>query len=121
MPLNLTFFIGSILTIDDLSSVYEKLMKTAENWLDLGLALGLHHSTLSDIKGEHRNNNLTCLREMIAARLKTFPLLTYSDICRSLRARTVARNDVAEAIEMECTGMNSDTYILWDLVYLQLT
>ncbi|XP_064401342.1 uncharacterized protein LOC135347321 [Halichondria panicea] len=93
----------SILTIDDLNSVYEKLIEAAENWLDLGLALGLGHSTLSNIKGEHRDKNQTCLREMLAVRLKTGPPLTYSDICRSLRARTVKRNDVAVTIEMECT------------------
>ena len=100
------FFIGSILTIDDLNSVYEKLIKAAGNWLDLGLSLRLGHGTLSNIKDEHRDKNQTCLREMLAARLKTGPPLTYSEICRSLRAPTVARNDVAEAIEMECTGMN---------------
>ncbi len=103
----LVFCIGSILTIDDLNSVYEKLIEAAENWLDLGLALGLRHSTLSNIKGEHRDKNQTCLREMLAARLKTGLLLTYSDICQSLRARTVSRNDVAEAIKEACTGMNS--------------
>ncbi len=100
------FFLGSILTIDDLNSVYEKLIEAAGNWLDLGLSLGLGHGTLSNIKDEHRDKNQTCLREMLAVRLKTGPL-TYSDICRSLRARTVARNDVAEAIEEACTGMNS--------------
>ncbi len=99
------FFVGSILTIDDLNSVYEKLIEAAGNWFDLGLSLGLGHSTLSNIKDEHRDKNQTCLREMLAARLKTGPL-TYREICQSLRAPTVARNDVAEAIEKTCTGMN---------------
>ena len=102
------FFVGSILTIDDLNSVYEKLIEAAGNWLDLGLSLGLRHSTLSNIKDEHRDKNQICLREMLAVRLKTGPPLTYSDICRSLRARTVGRNDVAVTIEEECTGMNSN-------------
>ena len=48
---------------------------------------------------------------MLAARLKTGCPLTYFEICRSLRARTVARNDVAEAIEEECTGMNGNEAI----------
>ncbi len=34
--------------------------------------------------------------------------LTYYKICQSLRAPKVGRNDVAEAIEEEFTGMNSD-------------
>ncbi len=92
--------------LSDLQSVYVKLIQAARNWLDLGLALGLGHDTLSNIKDDYHGNK-DCLREMIAARLKTGPL-TYSEICQSLRSPTVERNDVAEAIEKECTGMNSD-------------
>ena len=94
--------------LSDLQSVYEKVIKAARNWFNLGLALGLGHGTLDDIKDDyHRNKD--CLREMIAVRLKTGPL-TYSDICQSLRARTVDRNDVAVAIEeaYACAGMNND-------------
>ncbi|XP_064401224.1 uncharacterized protein LOC135347256 isoform X2 [Halichondria panicea] len=93
--------LGSILTLGDVNFVYKNLIKAAGDWLDLGLDLGLDPGTLKDIKDEcHRNKD--CLREMISARLKTGPL-TYSDICQSLRAPTVARNDVAEAIEEACT------------------
>ena len=105
MPLNLTFFIGSILTIDDFSSVYEKLMKAAGKWFNLGLKLKVSPDTLDNISDTHRDNQ-TCLREMLVARLKT-ATLTYSEICWSLRSLTVNRNDVAEAIEEACTGMNS--------------
>ena len=101
MPL----YLGSILTIDDLNSVYEKLLEAAENWFFLGLSLGLGHGTLKNITDDYRGNR-KYLCEMIAARLKTGPL-TYSEICRSLRSPTVDRNDVAEAIEEACTGMNS--------------
>ncbi len=101
MPLYYT--VGSSLILSDLQSVYEKLILAAGNWLDLRLALGLGHGTLSNIKDDyHRNKD--CLREMIATRLKTGPL-TYSEICQSLRAPTVERNDVAEAIEEKCSGM----------------
>ena len=91
--------------LSDLQSVYEKLIQAAGNWLNLGLALGLDHGTLSNIKDDYHGNK-DCLREMISARLKTGPL-SYSDICQSLRSPTVNRNDVAEAIEEACTGMNS--------------
>ena len=90
-----------------MNSVYEKLIEAAENWLDLGLALGLSYGALSNIKGEHRDKNQTCLREMLAVRLKTCSL-TYSELCRSLRAPAVRRDAIAEVIEEECTGMNSD-------------
>ncbi len=90
--------------LGDLQSVYEKLIQAAGNWFNLGLALDLDYGTLKDIKDDYHGNK-DCLREMIAARLKTVPL-TYSGICSGLRARTVERNDVAEAIEEECTGMS---------------
>ena len=97
-------FVASILTLGDLNFVYKNLIKAAGDWLDLGLDLGLDPGTLKDIKDEYRRNK-DCLREMIAARLKTGPL-TYSEICQSLRSPTVERNDVAETIEEACTGMN---------------
>ena len=101
----LVIFVASILTLGDLNSVYKNLIKAAGNWKDLGLDLGLDNGTLDDIKDDyHRNKD--CLREMIAARLKTGPL-TYSEICQSLRVPTVDREDVAATIEKECTGMNS--------------
>ena len=101
----LVIFVASILTLQDLYSVCINLIKAAGNWFDLGLDLGLGHGTLDDIKDDyHRNKD--CLREMLAARLKTGHL-TYSEICQSLRASTVDREDVAEAIEEACTGMNS--------------
>ena len=98
-------FVASILTLDDLNSVYKNLIKAAGNWFNLGLDLGLGFDILNNIKDEHRDNQ-TCLRDMIAARLKTGHLI-YSEICQSLRAPTVDREDVAEAIEEACTGRNS--------------
>ncbi|XP_064401318.1 uncharacterized protein LOC135347310 isoform X2 [Halichondria panicea] len=94
--------LGSILMLSDLNSVYKNLIIAAGNWVNLGLDLGLGHGTLDDIKDDyHRNKD--CLREMLAVRLKTGPL-TYFEICQSLRAPSVDRNDVAEAIEEACTG-----------------
>ena len=98
-------FVASTLTLNDLNSVYKNSVKAAGDWLDLGLDLGLDPGTLKDIKDEYHARNKDCLREMLAARLKTGPL-TYSEICQSLRAPTIERNDVAEAIEEACTGMN---------------
>ena len=62
--------------------------------------------TLDNIRDKYRDNQ-NCLREMLAARLKTANF-TYSEVCQSLRAPTVERNDVALAIEKGCTGMHSD-------------
>ena len=67
----------------------------------------MSYGTLDYISDKHDRDSFTCLRDMLAARLKTGPL-TYFEICQSLRAPTVGRNEVAEAIEEACTGMNSD-------------
>ncbi len=59
MTLYLSFvviFVGSILTLDDLNSVYKNLIKAAGNWLDLGLDLGLGWHP-QNIKDEHRDKN----------------------------------------------------------------
>ncbi len=99
----LVIFVASTLTLNDLNSVYKNLIKAAGNWFDLGLDLGLDFDTLDNISQKHRDNE-TCLRDMLAARLKTGPL-TYSDICQSLRAPTVKRDAIADAIEEACTGI----------------
>ncbi len=101
--LYLSFAVGSTLTLDELNSVYKNLIKAAGNWFNLGLDLGIGFDILNNISDKHRDNE-NCLREMLAVRLKT-STLTYSEICQSLRAPTVGRNDVAEAIEKECTGI----------------
>ncbi len=80
-------------------------MKAAGKWFNLGLALKVSYDTLDNIRDKHGDDQ-NCLREMLAARLKTASV-TYSELCQSLRASTVDQNDVAEAIEEECTGMNS--------------
>ncbi len=100
----LVIFVGSVLTLDDLNSVYKNLIKAAGNWFNLGLDLGLGFDILNNISSNKHQDNQTSLREMLAVRLKT-ATLTYSEICQSLRVSTVERNDVAEAIEEACTGM----------------
>ncbi len=102
-------FVGSILTIDDLNSVYEKLIKAAGKWFNLGLKLKVGHDTLINIRDEYQDNE-TRLRETIIARLNT-ATLTYSEICQSLRAPIVRLDALAEAIEEACTGMNSEMSI----------
>ena len=102
-------FVGSILNLDDLNSVYEKLIKAAGKWFNLGLALKVSPNTLINISDKHRDNE-TCLREMLIAHLNT-ATLTYSEICQSLRAPIVRLDALAEAIEEACTGMNSEMSI----------
>ncbi len=100
----IVIFEGTILTLEDLSPVYDNLIKAAGKWFNLGLKLNVNPDTLNNISDKHRDNE-TCLREMLIDRLNT-ATLTYSEICQSLRAPTVRRDAIAEAIEEACTGMH---------------
>ncbi len=80
--------------------VYEKVKNASPNWFNLGLALELSYTDLTNIKiKEHRGDNDVCLREALACRLQSGGSLTWGGICTALRHTTVARNDVAEKIE----------------------
>ena len=45
-------------------------LKNVVDWIDLGLALGLHYPTLQKIDDEKRGKVNSCMREMLAAWLK---------------------------------------------------
>ncbi len=89
----------TILTISDLLEVCEKVRSASPKWFDLGLALKLSYTDLTNIEGKCRGDNDMCLREALAHRLQSGGPLTWRGMCTALRNSTVARNDVAEAIE----------------------
>ena len=45
-------------------------LKNVVDWIDLGLALGLHYPTLQKIDDEKRGKVNSCMREMLAAWLQ---------------------------------------------------
>ena len=45
-------------------------LKNVIDWIDLGLALGLHYPTLQKIDNEKRGKVNSCMREMLAAWLQ---------------------------------------------------
>ncbi len=73
-----------VLTIFDLC---EKLESASPKWFDLGLALGLSHPDLTNIK-EHNGDNQKCLREMLAKLLVT-QRVTWSLLSDGLKTKTV--------------------------------
>ncbi len=78
--------------------MYEKVRNAGPNWFNLGLALRLSYSNLTNFREMYRDNDV-CLREVLARRLQSGGTLTWGDICTALRCSTVERNDVAIEIE----------------------
>ncbi len=90
------------LTINDLQHVYEKLHESASpHWFNLGLALGLSHSVLTNIKSKHHGDNVSCLREMLAMLLCT-QHVTWSLLSDALKAPTVNLTNLADSITGNC-------------------
>ncbi|XP_064407570.1 uncharacterized protein LOC135352327 [Halichondria panicea] len=85
------------LTIIDLQHVYEKLRSASPHWFNLGLALGLTHPVLTNMNSEHRGNNVSCLREMLAKVLST-QHVTWSLLLDALKKPTVDLINLADSI-----------------------
>ncbi|XP_064400932.1 uncharacterized protein LOC135347046 isoform X2 [Halichondria panicea] len=85
------------LTMTDLQHVYEKLKSASPHWFNLGLALGLSHFVLTNIDSEHRGNNVSCLREMLAKLLST-QHVTWSLLSDGLKRPTVDLINLADSI-----------------------
>ncbi|XP_064400845.1 uncharacterized protein LOC135346993 isoform X5 [Halichondria panicea] len=86
------------LIINDLQHVYEKLHKSASpHWFNLGLALGLTHPDLTNINIKCREDNVLCLREMLAKLLST-QHVTWSLLSDALRRPTVDLINLADSI-----------------------
>ena len=81
----------------DLQHVYEKLKSASPHWFNLGLALGLSHFVLTNIDSEHRGNNVSCLREMLAKLLST-QHVTWSLLSDALKRPTVDLINLADSI-----------------------
>ncbi|XP_064400852.1 NACHT, LRR and PYD domains-containing protein 3-like isoform X5 [Halichondria panicea] len=86
------------LTINDLQHVYEKLHESASpHWFNLGLALGLTHPILTNINIKCCEDNVSCLREMLAKLLST-QHVTWSLLSDGLNNPTVKLTILADSI-----------------------
>ncbi len=85
------------LTINDLQHVYEKLGNASPHWFNLGLALGLTYPVLTNINIKYREDNMLCLREMLAELLGT-QHVTWSLLSDALKKPTVHLTNLADSI-----------------------
>ncbi len=88
------------------------MRSASPNWFNLGLALKLSYTDLTNFRETHRGDNDVCLREALAHRLQSGGPLTWGGMCTALRHSTVARNDVAEVIE-EILVPSEWTHQIW--------
>ncbi len=102
------------LCIDDLQDVFSPLIKAADDWVELGLALGIKNVTLKGIKSKEKCDK-ACLREMLTYWLESSPSRTWSVICNGLRSDTVKQDALADTIiEEKYEGIDMCCYCsLW--------
>ncbi|XP_064385325.1 uncharacterized protein LOC135334177 isoform X4 [Halichondria panicea] len=91
--------LDTVLTISDILEVYEKVRSASPDWFNLGLALKLSYTDLTNFRDTYRGDNDVCLRETLARRLQSGGPLTWEGICTALKHPTVKRNYVAVEIE----------------------
>ncbi len=89
----------TVLTISDILEVYEKVRSASPDWFNLGLALKLSYTDLTNFRDTYRGDNDVCLRETLARRLQSGGPLTWGGMCTALKHPTVKRNYVAVEIE----------------------
>ncbi|XP_064395496.1 ankyrin-3-like isoform X2 [Halichondria panicea] len=73
------------LTLDDLSQAHTELYNSRNRWIEIGQALNVDDVTLDSIRKQFANDDSTCLREMLAHRLKSGPPLTWEDTLSSMQ------------------------------------
>ncbi|XP_064400941.1 uncharacterized protein LOC135347047 isoform X3 [Halichondria panicea] len=97
--------VHKVLTITDLQHVYEKLHESASpHWFNLGLALGLTHPDLTNINIKCREDNVSCLREMLAKLLST-QHVTWSLLSDGLKKPTVKLINLADSITVNQSNL----------------
>ena len=89
----------TLLSVDDLSIVFEKLFKARTKWFQIGMKLTMDIETLNSIAMKNQDNTENSLLKMLTHRLQAGGSLTWRDLCDCLRSPTVDRNDVAQKIE----------------------
>ena len=88
----------------DLHEVFSQLLKAANEWYNLGLALDIEFDTLKEINSNESTDKAR-LREMLTHWLLSSPSRTWSDICNGLRSETVQQNNLADKIEDKYKGI----------------
>ena len=85
---------------DDLNIVFEALDPVAEKYEFFGLGIGVKINQIEKIQRQFTDPS-QCLLRILRSRLAQLPALTWSDIDRALRSRTVGKIHLADSVKKE--------------------
>ena len=85
---------------DDLNVVFEALAPVAEKYEFFGIAIGVKINLIEQIQRQFTDPS-QCLFRILRIRLAQLPALTWSDIDRALRSRTVGKIHLADSVKKE--------------------
>ena len=100
------------LSVNELNRLYEALYSVRTKYRYLGLQLGVELSTIQGIEADHKNVDDRLL-EVLFARLNGEPPLTWGDVVKALRSRTVGShhrlaNSIHESYIRRSAGVNRE-------------
>ena len=87
--------------LGNLSKVLDLLWDARAGWFNLGLALGIDHTTLTVIKQDNGNQTESCFTEMLSVWLKMCPPPTWETLIAKLKARSVGKRKLAKQLEKQ--------------------
>ena len=85
---------------EDLAVVIEALVPVAEKLEFFGLQIGMQMNEIAQIQRQF-TDPCQCLLRILRTRLERSPALTWNDIDRALRARSVGKTQLANSIKRE--------------------
>ena len=104
MHVQATFFL-SLHVVDlvskNLSKVLDMLWNARDGWFNLGLALGIDHTTLKVIKKDNASDTDACFTEMLSVWLKMDPPPTWETLVAALKACSVGQRKLAKQLKKQ--------------------
>ncbi|CAI8032734.1 hypothetical protein GBAR_LOCUS18483, partial [Geodia barretti] len=94
------------LGVKDLNVVFDALVPVAEKYEFFGIQIGVEMDEIEKIQMQYTDPN-RCLLRILRIRLKQIPALTWNDIDRALRSRSVGESRLANAIKKDLPSHDS--------------
>ena len=94
------FLFITVLTLDDIGQVLNRLYHVRTKWLNIGLELGVHIRDLNNIEREG-NDDSTRLRKMLSFALNSQQKVTWKQICEALCNPIIGESVYAKRLEEE--------------------
>ena len=94
------------LGVKDLNVVFDALVPVADKYEFFGIQIGVEMDEVEKIQMQYTDPN-RCLLRILRIRLKQIPALTWNDIDRALRSRSVGEGRLANAIRKDLHSHDS--------------